>query len=120
MKKLQINLCLIKNIYLFCFCFFVFNTRAQIASYGVSTTNEAYVPITGGTVHGTSSNDITNFFPINIGFNFSFADAGCVNNYTQFVLAPNGFIKMGPTFVANSARPMASTSPGDIIISALG
>jgi len=73
-----------------------------------------YTPITGGTVHGTSSNDDTNFNAINLGFTFYFNG----HAYTQVSIQSNGFVAMGAA-VTSSYTPL-STGTSNNVVAALG
>ena len=82
--------------------------------YAFSHTMGTFTPITGGTVHGTTSNDDTSFPAINLGFTFLYDGVA----YTQVSIQSNGFIAMG-AIVSNSYTPI-STGVSNNVVAALG
>jgi len=84
------------------------------AAYEFSSLSAAYTEISGGTVHGTSSNDEDSFNAIDLGFTFNFDGV----DYTQISIQSNGFIAMGAA-VSNSHNPLITGSSNNVI-AALG
>ncbi len=82
--------------------------------YGWSQSTGSYTEITGGTVHGTASNDDTSFNAVSIGFTFNYNGV----DYTQVSIQSNGFAAMGAT-VSNSYVPL-STGATNNVLSILG
>jgi len=82
--------------------------------YVFSQTTGTYTEIVGGTVHGTTSNDDTNFNAIEIGFPFVYNKT----SYTQVSIQSNGFVALGAT-VASSYTPLSTGTTNNVIV-ALG
>ncbi len=76
-----------------------------------STTGNAYVEITGGTIHGTSANDNEVFNDIPLGFDFNYN--GTV--YSSISIATNGFIAMGSS-VATATLPISTGTTNNVIV----
>ncbi len=85
-------------------------TNIVAYGYAFSHTNGTFTPITGGTVHGTASNDDTSFPAIDIGFTFKFDGV----EYTQVSLQSNGFIAMGAT-ISSSYTPLSTGTSNNVI-----
>ncbi len=83
-------------------------------TYVWSQTTGVYTEITGGTVHGTASNDDTSFNAVPIGFTFNYNGV----DYTQVSIQSNGFAAMGAS-VSNSYTPLSSGATNNVL-SALG
>jgi len=77
--------------------------------YTWSQTSTTYTEITGGTVHGTASNDDQNFNAVNLGFTFTYDGV----DYTQVSIQNNGFVAMGAT-VSSSYTPLSSGSTNNV------
>jgi N-terminal domain of BNR-repeat neuraminidase len=114
--KISVQVVWLKTMILVCLMVLGMRQGAlsQASNYTFATANVGYVPITGGTVRGTASNDDESFDGIPIGFTFNY---NC-NNYTQFSLAANGFIVLDWT-APPSIVPISGGS-GNNVISALG
>ena len=87
---------------------------AVATDYTWSQSTGAYTEITGGTVHGTASNDDTSFNAVSLGFTFNYNGV----DYTQVSIQSNGFAAMGAT-VSNSYTPLSSGATNNVL-SALG
>jgi hypothetical protein len=80
--------------------------EAVASRYTFASSAGTYTEISGGTVHGTASNDDNSFNAIDLGFTFLYDGIP----YTQVSIQSNGFIAMGPT-VASSYTPSAPARP---------
>ncbi len=83
---------------------------AVATDYTWSQTTGAYTEITGGTVHGTASNDDTSFNAISLGFTFNYNGV----DYTQVSIQSNGFAAMGAS-VASSYTPLSTGSTNNVL-----
>ena len=89
-----------KLLLLLCLLTFATMGWSVINDYIFTQSNGTYTEISGGTAHGTSSNNEEVFNAVPIGFNFKYN--GTV--YNTISIATNGFIAMGPTVtIANNA-----------------
>jgi uncharacterized repeat protein (TIGR01451 family) len=66
-------------------------TAVAEPNYTFTSTSGTYTEITGGTVHGTETNDDQNFNNVAIGFTFGYNGV----NYTAVGINANGFVRMG-------------------------
>ena len=84
-------------------------TEGVATDYGWSQSTGTYTEITGGTVHGTASNDDQSFNAVNLGFTFTYNGTA----YTQISIQNNGFLAMGAT-VTSSYTPLSSGSTNNV------
>jgi uncharacterized repeat protein (TIGR01451 family) len=84
--------------------------EAVSTGYAWSQTTTTYTEITGGTVHGTASNDDTSFNAVPLGFTFTYNGV----NYTQVSIQSNGFIAMGAS-VSNSYTPLSTGATNNVL-----
>jgi len=85
---------------------------SAISDYAfTSTTGNAYVEITDGTLHGTSANDNEVFNNIPLGFDFNYN--GTV--YSSISIATNGFIAMGSS-VTTATLPISTGTTNNVIV----
>ena len=77
--------------------------------YVWSQTLGTYTEITGGTVHGTASNDDQSFSAVNLGFTFTYNGV----DYTQVSIQNNGFVALGAT-VSSSYTPLSSGATNNV------
>ena len=82
--------------------------------YAFASSSGTYTEITGGTVHGTASNDDESFNAIDLGFTFNYDGV----DYTQISIQNNGFIAMGAS-VTSSYTPL-STGATNNVVAAVG
>lgn len=85
-------------------------------NYTFSQLSQSYSPITGGTLHGSSTNDDQIFTAIPLGFVIAYNGA----SYNSIGISPNGFIWFGANPAGNTYAPISSTSASSGIISAMG
>ena len=91
--------------------FGVFSAWATVNEYSFNSTTGTFTEITGGTIHGTNSNDNECFLAIPIGFTFHYNDV----DYTTISIATNGFIAMGNTVVTSNTAISAATGTNNIV-----
>ncbi|MCS6844180.1 MAG: hypothetical protein NZ528_07655 [Caldilineales bacterium] len=94
---------------------------SAVSTYSFSQFAGTYIPITGGTVHGTGTGvDDNNYNAVNIGFTFNYDGVA----YTQVGINANGFVRMGGTSFSGSCNytPINSTDTTNCknLVSALG
>ncbi len=99
------------GIIIFMFAFILpDNVKGQVilsSNYTFSQFSQTYVPITGGTVRGTSLNDNQIFSNVPIGFFIAYNGA----SYNSLGISSNGFIWFGATAPAGSNyTPISSTT----------
>lgn len=87
------------------------SSLAQVSNYIFNQSSGTYSEISGGTVHGTTTNDDNRFEAINIGFTFKFNNV----DYTQLSINTNGFIQMGATVFQTSNYAVSSSSTPNAI-----
>ncbi|MBI3193169.1 MAG: InlB B-repeat-containing protein [Ignavibacteriae bacterium] len=87
----------------------------QVSTLGFTGSSGTFTPITGGTVHGTTSNDDENFNAIDIGFSFTYNGTA----YTKVSIQNNGFVAMGST-VTSTYSAISATSPNNLIAALSG
>ncbi|HQO18283.1 MAG TPA: choice-of-anchor J domain-containing protein [Candidatus Cloacimonas sp.] len=84
---------------------------ATVNEYSFSSTTGTFTEITGGTIHGSNTNDNECFLAIPIGFTFNFNEV----DYTTISIATNGFIAMGDTVVTSNLAISAPTGTNNIV-----
>ena len=84
--------------------------RAVEWRYIFSSGSSTYAEITGGTIHGTASNDDQNFNAIPIGFTFTCDGVA----YTNVSIQSNGYIAMGNA-VTSSYTPLSTGTTNNVI-----
>ena len=83
-----------------------YTAEAQVSALGFTSSLGTYTEITGGTVHGTATNDDQDFNAINIGFSFTYDGTA----YTQVSIQTNGFIRMATTVTSTYSALSGGTS----------
>lgn len=78
--------------------------------YAFTPSSGTYTEITGGTVHGTASNDDQSFAAVPIGFTFPYDTV----DYTTISIQSNGWIAMGDT-IASSYVPLSTGTTNNVI-----
>lgn len=77
------------------------------SNYTFTPLSQSYVPVTGGTVHGTSTNDDQQFLNIPIGFFIAYNGS----SYNTVGISANGYIWFGPSAPATTNyTPISSAS----------
>lgn len=101
----------IKLLLLLCLAIWASMGLAVITDYTFASNTGTYTEITGGTTHGTVTNDDDSFDAVPIGFSFNYN--GTV--YTQVSISSNGFIAMGAT-VVNSFTAISTGTSNNVIV----
>jgi hypothetical protein len=114
-NKLLLKINLMKKNYLFktwvLFCVFsltaMFSAKAQtVNTYGFTSTSGTYTPIAVGTTVLAAGTDDGNSPLTNIGFTFNYGG----NNFTQFSVNSNGYIRLGATATTTYTPISAQTN----------
>jgi hypothetical protein len=87
------------------------NCFGQNRPYCFDQTITSYIPITGGSVLGNTSNDDNSFNNLAIGFTFNFKGT----NFTQFCVNTNGYITLGSTSGVVSFSPVSGPSNNNVL-----
>ena len=102
---------------LFAFAIYVNAQTTPVSNYVFLQDEEGtYSEISGGTVHGTITNDDESFNAINIGFTFNYNGV----DYTQISIQTNGFIAMGNSVNVIEDEPISDVAGSNNIISGFG
>ncbi len=72
--------------------------KSHVYDYEFSQSIETFIPISGGTVHGTDQNHDESFTSIPIGFTFNFDGT----NFTTLSINSNGYISLGNYIVSSN------------------
>ncbi len=88
----------------------VVGSKAWTTPYIFVQESDTYVEISGGTVHGTTTNDDQSFNAINIGFPFTYNGT----EYTQVSINSNGFAALGAT-VSSSYTALSSGATNNVL-----
>ncbi|MFN5323478.1 MAG: T9SS type A sorting domain-containing protein [Bacteroidota bacterium] len=99
-------------------CFAPSSSKGQTlpSNYTFTQFSQSYSPITGGTLHGTPTNDDQIFSAIPLGFFIAYNGA----SYNSIGISPNGYIWFGTNPTGNTYTPISTTAASSGIISALG
>lgn len=100
-----------KLLLLLIFSAIALGASALVSEYSFTSTLGTYSEISGGTIHGSATNDNENFLAVPIGFSFTYN--GVV--YDQVSIQTNGFIAMGPTVATSNVAISAATGTNNIV-----
>jgi hypothetical protein len=100
-----------KLLLLLIFSAIALGASALVSEYSFTSTLGTYSEISGGTIHGSATNDNENFLAVPIGFLFTYN--GVV--YDQVSIQTNGFIAMGPTVATSNVAISAATGTNNIV-----
>ncbi|MDY0151520.1 MAG: choice-of-anchor J domain-containing protein [Candidatus Cloacimonas sp.] len=84
---------------------------AIVNEYSFASTLGTYTEISGGTIHGTATNDNENFLAIPLGFTFTYNGV----DYTEVSIQTNGFIAMGAVVVTSNIAISSATSTNNVV-----
>ncbi|GAB1467545.1 hypothetical protein MASR2M64_02180 [Candidatus Cloacimonadota bacterium] len=83
---------------------------ALVNEYTFTTTQGTYTEISGGTVHGTTTNDNESFTALPLGFTFTYNGV----NYNTISIASNGFIAFGDAVVTSTVA-ISGTGTNNVV-----
>ncbi len=99
-----------KLLILVCMLIFISLGWSVVADYTFTSATGTYSEISGGTIHGTSTNNEEVFNAVPIGFDFIYN----AQPYTAVSISCNGFIAMGST-VTTSNTPLSTGATNNVV-----
>ncbi len=87
-----------------------------VADYTFSQSEGTYTEMSGGTVHGTETNDDESFNAVDLGFTFNYNGT----DYTQISIQSNAWIAMGSSVVQKQKTPLSDNGSSNNAISIFG